>query len=336
MSVAIDPLIKRVLIAGWSTGLGLGVTSGIVHILSISSTHRYVESSVAEALKDPQVLSVTGGNIQKGLWNRARISSDGNRATSRVKLIGDDSWVFLHIAARRSNLVSKVVEDDFDTYIVEGSGFKHFWDHPWEVKILLIQKYRAIIKTINESEIARAFKTAKQFVSDVISPGRSLDETKNNSEWEVTNILVAPNDGNSMFALKGESNGHPFYEKIINSDFKAKDGKSRTRWYTSLGIVSLVFTGYLLRKRFYFKQSASESFAKSFVKNNPVIKTHFGGSVNNISFDGVFADTLINGSIYFKSRKGPVKVIMQAFRDQNKWRVARASLETKNSRLPIA
>jgi hypothetical protein len=326
----VSPFVKRVLIGGWSSALLGGVYFGMKQKLDFQKNHPYVVDALE--LAQPALRSLLGEKDSLlavcSDW-KSRGKTFRDHGVARIALTTPEGPLTLHVSAKRIDQQTRVPVqhgqgDEYDEYVIEGTGWKHYWDNPWDIKIAAIKKWRA----------------AKAKMTDIIRPGLAATDSENNSKWEVTGLVVEDFEG-MLKPVVGEVASIPLLERRA-ADFAAKEGYSRNRFIVFLSACVLAGVGVWLRRTRVTRKSESlpeMAFVRKFLLGHPLVSKIFketnavkltevaGGSLTRRIIDKTFR--LESASV------GSAEARLQAVRVDKRWKVTESYLLFGSKRLSL-
>ena len=335
----------------WMAAGILGVSSAGYHGITLQSKHAYlsqafdlVHQSIDHGLAGtvaaspgchPIPLAWFGERITRRRFKfpTVKLTESGGSAYATIPIIGANGKKGdLFVTAERahasrvdgstddpSNLLLRY--DDYDRYVIEGSGFSYFADHPWELKILAIKKWREIKKGELVTGVKWQVEGLWNFGRDLVFPGSSASSPSSSSvetsNWTITSL-----------AIRSDSCTQPILGDIGNHPH-AVPSRSRTPDLFRWGIVASVLAGLIrfgLRRpeKIHMSREFQEAVGK--VLKSPILVAKLGSDVKLKEFSGLFEKGVLNGSLtlYNGSRTGILK--MHAFKEGAGWRFCVAEL----------
>ena len=306
---AVAPEVKRNILVCWGlAGSALGL-AGVNQHYRFLTHHPYVLEALSQVKRDdPTPL----GFYRKGKY----LGDDYAHASVAV---GNE---ILHVSARAKAIEATAVGgDDYDEYVIEGTGWRHYLRNPWDVKIAAIKQYRVF-----KSWMAEGLSGFSFFIGDTLNPG-SVNQ-KRHSTFEVTGIFMEQSD-KSLICIKGDPRDHPLLADACTSHYVALSATSKTRLYCFLAAVAAALVA-IVGKRQFTSQAKEAAAVVQWFKSHPILTEFFGFKSSIVKTEGFFENNFINGKIHLKSDRGDQAISVEAFRREGVWNISRATLFTGN------
>jgi len=313
------PDIRKVVIGCWSAAgaaLGLGVAN---HHIRVPADHAYLFEALATAQRDATVRSLRAqpeSPLRLGFRRRAKISSNGEFASALVSLEGEKAKlrVFVRAVPGDLEISSEVPTDRFDDFELTGSGFKHFWQHPWEFKFAVIQNFRKFKAWARDGVDGVAF-----FLGDTLKPGRPNSRA---SAWEITSVVFEAAGRPKVVVL-----GDP--PVASQTEYASLSTSSRLRlWAVTAGVAAGAVWAGVFRKS--VKHTPASRLALEFCRGHPRFLDVVGGDAKLLRTEGAFRDDFVNGKLIFENKgRENFQVAIEAFKRAGAWYVHRAKIVTE-------